>query len=398
MYRVPATRQIAQVIERLRRRRTPVLFDVDDLIFEPEACRRDPRAPILPAEEAASGSRACTATAPPWRCATGSSAARRCCVATRRRSPGCRPSGCQRHRSDPRSSLRRSTSAAAAAGPAAHRLPQWHRHARPRLAPHRAGTGRDDVEARPTSSCGPSATSPSRPRSSVSAIVSCASRSRTGSSSRAAPRPRRQPRPPRAGRSLQRGEERDQVAGGRAGGDADHCQPDHAVPRRDRRRPHGPAGRRRRPVGRRARPAPRGQCMGAPDRVAPPTATRCCATRRTRKGPRTAGSSRAAVRGTTRARGNPPCWTSRSASSPTNSSPTACGLVASAAGEPVSHAVDAPGRWLWWRLFGLLALLGTAWALMMPLFGVPDEPAHVIKAAAAARASSSAAGSPIRGR
>lgn len=39
----------------------------------------------------------------------------------------------------------------------------------------------------------------------------------------------------------------------------------------------------------------------------------------------------------------------------------------------------------WWALFAVLALLATMWSLASPLFSVPDEPAHVVRAAAVAR-------------
>jgi hypothetical protein len=64
-----------------------------------------------------------------------------------------------------------------------------------------------------------------------------------------------------------------------------------------------------------------------------------------------------------------------------------------------AHAVDGerprrPGRRVerpvgrrrvWWSAFALLTALGTLWALADPLFSVPDEPAHVVYAAAAVR-------------
>lgn len=39
----------------------------------------------------------------------------------------------------------------------------------------------------------------------------------------------------------------------------------------------------------------------------------------------------------------------------------------------------------WWASFGLLAVLGLAWAISTPVFAAPDEPAHVIRAASAGR-------------
>lgn len=42
-------------------------------------------------------------------------------------------------------------------------------------------------------------------------------------------------------------------------------------------------------------------------------------------------------------------------------------------------------RSLWWLAFLTIGLLGGIWALMIPLGGQPDEPAHLVKAAAVAR-------------
>src|SRR4051812_24519067 len=42
-------------------------------------------------------------------------------------------------------------------------------------------------------------------------------------------------------------------------------------------------------------------------------------------------------------------------------------------------------RQVWWCAFGLNAALILLWMLSMPLFSSPDEPAHVVKAAAVAR-------------
>ncbi len=44
VYRVPATPQVLELIERTRATGTPVVFDVDDLIFDPEHPGGDPRA------------------------------------------------------------------------------------------------------------------------------------------------------------------------------------------------------------------------------------------------------------------------------------------------------------------------------------------------------------------
>ncbi|MDQ3898576.1 MAG: DUF2142 domain-containing protein [Actinomycetota bacterium] len=42
-------------------------------------------------------------------------------------------------------------------------------------------------------------------------------------------------------------------------------------------------------------------------------------------------------------------------------------------------------RWSWWTGFAILTLLGGLWSLANPVFSVPDEPAHVVYAAAAVR-------------
>ncbi len=43
------------------------------------------------------------------------------------------------------------------------------------------------------------------------------------------------------------------------------------------------------------------------------------------------------------------------------------------------------GRREWWVSFLLFAALGASWAIALPLFGSPDEPAHTIRAASVAR-------------
>jgi glycosyltransferase involved in cell wall biosynthesis len=55
LYRVPATHQILALIERVRQERpeVPVLFDVDDLIFDPDLADEIPALRILPSDEAA---------------------------------------------------------------------------------------------------------------------------------------------------------------------------------------------------------------------------------------------------------------------------------------------------------------------------------------------------------
>lgn len=42
-------------------------------------------------------------------------------------------------------------------------------------------------------------------------------------------------------------------------------------------------------------------------------------------------------------------------------------------------------RLTWWISFGLLALLGGLWALATPIYGAPDEPSHVLRAASVVR-------------
>lgn len=53
LYRVPATHQILQLIDDIRARGVPVLFDVDDLIFDPDIAAEIPALQILPPDEAA---------------------------------------------------------------------------------------------------------------------------------------------------------------------------------------------------------------------------------------------------------------------------------------------------------------------------------------------------------
>ena len=45
---------------------------------------------------------------------------------------------------------------------------------------------------------------------------------------------------------------------------------------------------------------------------------------------------------------------------------------------------DAGNRRRWWGAFAVVALLGVIWAFAIPVFAAPDEPAHVIRAVAAA--------------
>jgi hypothetical protein len=52
VYRVPATRQVLRSIEQVRGRGVPVLFDVDDLIFDPELAEEIPALRLLPPDEA----------------------------------------------------------------------------------------------------------------------------------------------------------------------------------------------------------------------------------------------------------------------------------------------------------------------------------------------------------
>lgn len=53
VYRVPATRQVLELLEHLRGGGVPVAFDVDDLIFDPDIAREIPALRLLPPDEAA---------------------------------------------------------------------------------------------------------------------------------------------------------------------------------------------------------------------------------------------------------------------------------------------------------------------------------------------------------
>ena len=53
VYRVPATKQVLQSLDRVRARGTPLFFDVDDLIFDPDLAPEIPALQQLPTEEAA---------------------------------------------------------------------------------------------------------------------------------------------------------------------------------------------------------------------------------------------------------------------------------------------------------------------------------------------------------
>ena len=44
-----------------------------------------------------------------------------------------------------------------------------------------------------------------------------------------------------------------------------------------------------------------------------------------------------------------------------------------------------PDRRVWWVSFALFGVLGALWAMSVPTMGGPDEPAHVVKAAAVVR-------------
>jgi glycosyltransferase involved in cell wall biosynthesis len=52
LYRVPATAQVLEMVEEVRERGTPVVFDVDDLIFDPDLREEIPALRLLPADEA----------------------------------------------------------------------------------------------------------------------------------------------------------------------------------------------------------------------------------------------------------------------------------------------------------------------------------------------------------
>lgn len=53
LYRVPATVEVLDLVERVRERGRPVLFDVDDLIFDPDLASEIPALGLLPPDEAA---------------------------------------------------------------------------------------------------------------------------------------------------------------------------------------------------------------------------------------------------------------------------------------------------------------------------------------------------------
>lgn len=53
--------------------------------------------------------------------------------------------------------------------------------------------------------------------------------------------------------------------------------------------------------------------------------------------------------------------------------------------EPEPGPRGRASRWLWWKVFGLLALAGSVWGLAVPLMTGPDEADHATRAAAVAR-------------
>ncbi|MDQ3353264.1 MAG: glycosyltransferase, partial [Actinomycetota bacterium] len=52
LYRVPATTQILRLVDAIHKKRIPVLFDVDDLIFDPDIAGEIPALQLLPPDEA----------------------------------------------------------------------------------------------------------------------------------------------------------------------------------------------------------------------------------------------------------------------------------------------------------------------------------------------------------
>jgi Predicted membrane protein (DUF2142) len=54
-------------------------------------------------------------------------------------------------------------------------------------------------------------------------------------------------------------------------------------------------------------------------------------------------------------------------------------------GERLADDERSDLRFTWWISFGLLAVLGSLWALATPIYGAPDEPSHVLRAASVVR-------------
>ncbi len=106
VYRVPATTWVLEVLDEVRRRSVPILFDADDLIFDPDIAAEIPALSILPEADASSGSKEFTATARRWKRATGTSRARRCSPATPKRSSVYRRAIRQRRRPATRAAVR----------------------------------------------------------------------------------------------------------------------------------------------------------------------------------------------------------------------------------------------------------------------------------------------------
>lgn len=79
----------------------------------------------------------------------------------------------------------------------------------------------------------------------------------------------------------------------------------------------------------------------------------------------------------------PPASATPAADTPMSEASRDDAAVTPAAGDSTGRA--RPGRRAWWVTFLLITALGCLWALASPLFSVPDEPAHTIRAAAAAR-------------
>jgi hypothetical protein len=79
----------------------------------------------------------------------------------------------------------------------------------------------------------------------------------------------------------------------------------------------------------------------------------------------------------------PPASATPAADTPMSEASRDDAVVTPAAGDSTGRA--RPGRRAWWVTFLLITALGCLWALASPLFSVPDEPAHTIRAAAAAR-------------
>ena len=211
----------------------PSLFDVDDLIFDPDLADEIPALRLLPPDEAdAVAARASRATAPRSRRATPTSAAPRGSSSTPRAWPGSRPPLRQRRRrgagppsdrdcAGPRRRDRRGSATSAAPPPTTTTGATSSRRS------SRSSTRHPEVELW----LGGHLTRRARSLDPLGDRVRAAPVHRRGSElPDRAPRPRRQPRAARPGQPVQRGQERDQVARGRPGRHPHRRQPVGPVP------------------------------------------------------------------------------------------------------------------------------------------------------------------------